>query len=69
MDLEALNEKIDESGKSKVYLAKKLGITTQGFYNKLNGKNDFTRKEVEILCDELPIETLREKENIFFSKQ
>lgn len=69
MNLDALNKKIEESGKSKVYLAKKLRITTQAFYNKINGKSDFTRKEIEILCEELPIVTLEEKEHIFFGTE
>ncbi len=66
MDLDRLNELIKNSGMTKVYIAQRLDITPQALYYKLQGKNDFTRKEVSVLCDILRITNLQEKEAIFF---
>lgn len=69
MDLQRLNKIIEDSGITKVALAKKLRLSPQGLYFKLNGKNDFTREEVGILCDVLRITDLAQKEAIFFSRE
>ena len=68
VDTELLEQKIIESGKKIGYLAEKLGISRQ--YFRMNCKNnaDFTNRETDILCDELSITTLTEKEKIFFKK-
>lgn len=62
-----LEKKIKESGKKKEYLAEKLSLTRQGFYNKCQGLNEFTAFEIKILCEELNILDLSEKEAIFFA--
>lgn len=62
-----LVEKIKESGLKREYLASKLGITRQAFLNKVNRKTDFTAREIKILCKELNITKLTEKEEIFFA--
>lgn len=67
MNFEELERLIRESGKTKTFIAAKLGISQQALYNKLNGKSDFTRNEVEILCNELHISSLEQKENVFFN--
>lgn len=69
MNLKALNDKIEASGLKKVYIAKQLNLSLQGLLNKLSGKFDFTREEVNILCDVLDITDLEEKEHIFFTQQ
>lgn len=69
VDTELLEQKIIESGKKIVYLAEKLGISRQYFRMKCKNKADFTNRETDILCDELSITTLTEKEKIFFKKQ
>lgn len=69
MDLDRLNTLILESGVTKTHIAKALGLSLQGLYNKLKGENDFTRGEVVILCDVLHIEDVHEKEAIFFAKK
>lgn len=69
VDTELLEQKIIESGKKIGYLAKKLGISRQYFRMKCKNKADFTNRETDILCDELSITTLTEKEKIFFKKQ
>lgn len=67
MNFQLLNAKIVSLGITKTALAKKLGLSKNGLYLKLNGTNDFTRGEVEILCDVLQIDDLEEKEAIFFA--
>ena len=69
VDTELLEQKIIESGKKIGYLAEKLGISRQYFRMKCKNKADFTNRETDILCDELSITTLEEKEKIFFKKQ
>lgn len=68
VDTELLEKKIIESGKKIGYLADKLGISRQYFRMKCKNKADFTNRETDILCDELSITTLTEKEKIFFKK-
>ena len=50
------------------YLAEKLGISRQYFRMKCKNKADFTNRETDILCSELGITSLTEKEKIFFKK-
>lgn len=64
---ELLERKILESGKKKVYLAKKCGLSRMGFRNCINGDALFNTSHVKILCDELNITSLKEKESIFFA--
>ena len=63
-----LNRKINESGKKKGYLAERCGLSRQGFYNCIKGKSDFDAGHITVLCEELSIKSLREKESIFFAK-
>lgn len=69
MDLNKLNEIIKDSGITKVALAKKLNLSHQGLYSKLNGDSDFTRGEVEKLCHVLHIDDLELKESVFFNSK
>lgn len=62
-----LEKKIEESGKKKGYLAKKCGLSRQGFLNCINGAAFFNTSQIKILCVELNITSLREKESIFFA--
>lgn len=48
IDTNALRKKIDDSGISITYIAGKIGITREGFYNKLNNITEF--KASEIVC-------------------
>lgn len=68
VDTEALELLISNSGKKKGYLAEKLGISRQYFRMKCNNSADFTTREVDILCFELDIRKLIDKEKIFFKK-
>lgn len=65
---ELLEQKISESGYKKSYLAKAIGLkTTNVLTKKVNNESEFTASEINILCDLLKIESLDEKELIFFT--
>jgi hypothetical protein len=61
--------KIAESGKKKGYLAKKCGLSRQGFLNCIKNRKNayFNTSHIKILCMELSITSLKEKEAIFFA--
>ena len=63
-----LEDKIAMNGKKKGYLAKKCGLSHQGFLNCINGKAEFNATQIQTLCDELNITSLKEKDAIFFAK-
>lgn len=65
---ELLEKKIQESGKKKGYLAKKVGLSLAGFYNCCNNKAEWKASQIDILCDELGITDLYERQAIFFAK-
>lgn len=67
-DTEQLKHIISKSGFKLEYLAEKCGISRQSLSNKISNRNLFTAKEIDILCDELKIWSLVEKESIFFAK-
>lgn len=67
VDTAILNEFIDNSGKKRGFLANKLGLSRQGFQKKVAGINDFKSNEISILCSELGITKLSDKERIFFA--
>lgn len=66
MDCGMLRERIDRDGIKKTKLADRLGLTPQGFRNKLNGDSEFNRKELEALKDALHLSD-REFMSLFFS--
>lgn len=63
-----LEEKIKLSGKKKQFLADKIGCTRQYLMMKVRNKAEFNLKEVAILCSELGIVTMKEKDAIFFAR-
>ena len=58
---------ITRSQISKRDLAKKLGISEQGLYNKLKGVSEFRASEIRTLTDALSL-SAQEREDIFFAK-
>ena len=68
VNTQLLDESIKQSGKTKSFLASKCGITLQSFRLKRNNLSFFNTDEVDVLCDELNIRSLRDKERIFFAK-
>lgn len=65
---ELLREMISKSGLKLEYLAARCGITRQSLSNKISNRNLFTAKEIDVLCEELKIDDLVEKERLFFAK-
>lgn len=55
MDTIELNKRIDGSGIKKVFIIKALGLSKQGFYNKINGLSPFTLDEVKELSNILKL--------------
>ena len=64
---ELLEAKIKESGKKISYLAEKCGLSYAGFRNCVINKAEFKVSHVEILCQELGITSLKERQVIFFA--
>ena len=66
VNTQALCLAISESGKTKIYLARRMGRTYQTLCNKINNRTQFTGAEVEFLCNELNIDN-QDKYSIFFA--
>lgn len=64
---EVLEERIQQSGKKKCYLADCCGLTAQAFWMKCQGKTSFTGPEIKVLCKELNIDSKEEMDLIFFA--
>lgn len=63
-----LEEKIDASGYKRNYIAKAIGLKSAfGLAKKIRNENEFKAKEINALCKLLKIDTLEEKERIFFA--
>lgn len=60
-----LEEAIENSGKKKGYLAEKVGMTRQTFKKKCDDPTSFTNLQANILCDELNITRLTDRQKIF----
>lgn len=67
VNTQLLEEKIKESGKTKTYLAGKIGISIQSLRLKIKNEYEFYSSEVNCLCEELNITRLKDKEEIFFA--
>ena len=64
-----LEDAIRASGKRKQYLADKIGCTIQSFRMRCVNRYDFKSSDVDILCRELGITRLTDKERIFFARE
>lgn len=64
-----LEEWIKKSGKKKTYLAKKVGLSYAGFRNCCINKAEFTARHIQILCVELGITSLKDKEAVFYANK
>ena len=63
---ELLEQWIQKSGKKKSFLAEKVGLSPAGFRNCCINRAEFKAGQIQILCDELSITSLEDKELIFF---
>ena len=63
---EALRELINAKGLKLKFVAEYLGLSPYGFNLKMQNKQEFKTSEVAALCELLEIESLEEKERIFF---
>lgn len=63
-----LEEKICESGYKRSYIAKAIGLkSAYGLAKKINNETEFKATEINALCELLKIDSLEEKELIFFA--
>lgn len=65
-DTQYLEKLIKDSGKKKSYLADKIGCSRQYLRMKIHNEAEFTVSEANILCEELNVTKLSEKQKIFF---
>lgn len=65
----ALKELIRKRGLKMKYVAEYLGLSAYGFQLKVENKQEFKTSEVAALCELLEINSLTEKEEIFFNKK
>ena len=68
MDINLLKAQIALKGKKISDITKLLKISKSAIYIKLNGKSDFTRKEILLLINFLDISTERAMD-IFFNEK
>lgn len=62
-----LKEKIKSSGLRIGFIADKLGIERTTLWKKVNNERSFKQKEIMQMCELLRIDSLEEKERIFFA--
>ena len=66
-DFALLDEKIKESGMTIIAICEKSGIDRATFYNKRNGRGEFTATEIVNLTSTLRLNKT-ERDKIFLSK-
>ena len=65
----ALKELIARNGLKMKFVAEYLGLSPYGFQLKVENKQEFKTSEVAALCELLKINSLKEKEQIFFAQK
>lgn len=63
----ALRNLIIHRGLKMKYIAEAMGLSQYGFRLKVDNKREFKTSEVKALCNLLEINSLEEKERIFFA--
>lgn len=66
---EVLKELIRNCGYKMKYVAEYLGLSGYGLQLKMENKQEFKTSEITALCELLRIESLEQKEYIFFAKE
>jgi len=62
-----LEQRIDDLGLKKNFLAKKVGLSDQGFRNCLNNQAEFKASQIAVLCEILQITDIETVKSIFFA--
>jgi transcriptional regulator with XRE-family HTH domain len=65
MNINKLRGKMAEKKITQKEMAEHLGISTQAFNRKMNGKVRFSNEDAIIICQKLNIEDLAERAEIF----
>lgn len=65
-DTHALRALIERKGLKMKYVAEYLGLSAYGFQLKVENRQEFKTSEVAALCELLNINSLEDKERIFF---
>lgn len=63
----ALRSLIESKGLKMKFVADYLGLSGYGFQLKVDNRREFKTSEVSALCELLKINSLEEKEHIFFA--
>lgn len=61
-----LKKKMKDNSLTIKMLAKQIGLSITGLFNKIHGKREFTVSEMLAICDSLSL-TYDEREKIFFA--
>lgn len=65
-----LEEYISNSGYKRSYIAKAIGLkSAYGLAKKIRNENEFKATEINALCELLNINSLEEKDRIFFANK
>lgn len=67
-DLNALRQRMTDSGMTVKAIAQKSGILRETLYNRLNGTTEFNASEMLALSDTLRL-TVKERDAIFFARE
>lgn len=67
-DIIILNEEIMKSGLKITFIAKKLGLSREGFYKKLNNETEFKASEIACVQKILGLSN-QKRDEIFFSEK
>ena len=68
MNLAKLDAYIESSGYKLEFIAKKIGLSRQGFHLKRVGQTEFNVSEINILCQLLGIDSPEERNDVFFNQ-
>ena len=67
-DSKKLSDEISDSGMTITAIARKIGITREGFYKKLNNETEFKASEISALQKILRLSN-KKRDEIFFAKE
>ena len=66
-DTKLLKERIVRSGLKLAYIAQCMRLSRAGLYNKIHNRRPFNQYEIDKLCQVLQIDSVHDKEAIFFA--